>query len=55
MGSAFETWNDVSGAIYMGAGTSWEVIWLLVSAVMCVAACWLGSKHENDAYKKMED
>ena len=54
MGSAFDTWNDVDGAYYMGAGTSWEVIWLLLSIVICVVALWMGARHELDAYKSAE-
>lgn len=55
MGSAIDTWNDAAGAIYMGAGTSWELIWLVVSAAMCVAAIYIGGKHEADAYREAED
>ena len=55
MGSAFDTWNEVAGAIYMGAGSSWELIWLLVSIAMCVIACIVGSKHELDAYKREQE
>jgi len=55
MGSNFDTWNDVAGPIYMGANSSWEVIWLIVSIVMCLAALWVGSRHELDAYKKADN
>jgi hypothetical protein len=54
MGSDFDTWNGLTGAYYMGAGSSWELIWLLVSIVMCVVALWMGATHELDAYKKAE-
>ena len=54
MGSSFDTWNDVAGAYYMGASSSWEVIWLVVSIVFCVWALVLGSRHELDAYNKAE-
>ena len=55
MGSAFESWDAVEGAYYMGAGTSWEVIWLVVSIVMCIVALIAGSRHEKEAYKKAEN
>ena len=55
MGSAFDTWNEIAGPIYMGANTSWETIWLAVSAAICVIALVIGSRHELDAYKKMDD
>ncbi len=52
MGSAFDTWNDIAGPIYMGANSSWETIWLVVSVACCVLALVVGSRHELDAYKK---
>ena len=54
MGSPFSTgtWNGVEGAYYMGLGTSWELIWLLVSIAMCVLALIVGGSHESKAYKK---
>ena len=55
MGSAFSDWAEFTGPIYMGANTSWEVIWFLVSVAICVAALVIGSRHELDAYKRMKD
>ena len=55
MGSAFSDWAQFEGPIYMGANTSWEVIWTLVAAVLCVIALIIGSRHELDAYKRMKD
>lgn len=52
MGFDIETWNEIAGPIYMGANTSSEVIWTVVSAVLCVIALIVGSKHELDAYKR---
>ena len=56
MGAPFETgtWNGVTGAYYMGLNSGWEVVWLVVSIVMCVGALWVGHKHESEAYKKAE-
>ena len=55
MGSHIKDWAEASGAMYMGANTSWEVIWTCVAAGLCVLALIVGSKHELDAYKKMRD
>ena len=54
MGSVFETWNDVAGAIYPGAGGAWEHIWLWLSIAMCVMALWKGHQHESEAYEKIK-
>jgi len=53
MGSIFDSWNDVAGAYYMGAGTSWEAIWLIVSIILCLWSCIAGSRHELEANKKV--
>lgn len=55
MGSIFDTWNGVEGAIYPGAGGMWEHFWLYISIAMCVVALWLGHAHETEAYKKAEN
>lgn len=55
MGSDFDTWTGVEGAYYMGASSSWELIWLIVAVVMCVVALVNGARHELDAYQNMED
>ena len=55
MGSAFSDWALFEGPTYMGANTSWEVIWTLVAAGCCVAALVVGSRHELDAYKRMKE
>lgn len=43
-----------SGAYYVGYGSG-EVIWLLVAIVLCVVPLIVGSRHELDAYKKVQD
>lgn len=53
MGSSFDNWDTVTGAYYMGANSSWEVIWTLVALAICIIALIAGSRHELDAYKKM--
>lgn len=54
MGSEFADWALFKGPMYMGANSSWEVIWTLVAAGICVVALVVGSRHELDAYKRME-
>lgn len=53
MGAEFADWSLYQGAMYMGANSSWEVIWTFLAAGLCVAALVAGSRHEQDAYKKM--
>lgn len=55
MGSAFDSWNEVTGPIYMGANSSWEFIWFIVAVVLCILPLIVGSRHELDAYKKMAE
>ena len=45
----------VEGAMYMGANSNWEVIWTLISVLVCIWALVVGSRHELDAYKKAEN
>jgi len=54
MGSAFSDWAEATGPMYMGANSSWEVIWTLVAVVICLFALYMGSKHELDAYKRLK-
>ena len=54
MGSAYSDWAEFTGPLYMGANSSWEVIWTLVAVVLCIVALVAGSKHELDAYKRMK-
>lgn len=55
MGSHIKDWAEASGGMYMGTGTSWEVIWTGVAAGLCVLALIVGSRHELDAYKKIQE
>lgn len=54
MGSSFDSWDGIEGAYYMGAGTSWEVIWLVISIALCIGSLYVGAKHELDAYQAVE-
>ena len=55
MGSDISDWAEAAGAIYMGANSSWEIIWTVVAAGCLVLALVVGSKHELDAYNKAEE
>lgn len=55
MGFDIDTWNDIAGPIYMGANTSWEVTWTVLSVVCCVVALVVGSAHEKAAYRREQD
>ena len=54
MGSTIVSWDTFEkGAMYLGAGTSWEAIWLILSIVLCIIALVAGSRHEKAAYRKI--
>ena len=57
MGWPFEeaSWNEISGAIYMGLGGSMPVIWTLLAAALCVIAIIVGMSHELSAYKRITE
>ena len=50
-GAPFDTgsWEGVTESYYAGAGG--ELIWLIISIVLCVAALIGGHIHETVAYK----
>ncbi len=52
IGTNITDWSAVDGAYYAGAGT--ELIWLIVSIVLCVVSLVAGSRHEQAAYKKVK-
>ena len=47
------TWDVAEGAYYAAIGS--EMIWIILSVVLCVVALIAGSKHELDAYKKADN
>ncbi|MEM1300479.1 MAG: hypothetical protein AAGH68_14495 [Pseudomonadota bacterium] len=55
MGWPFDeaSWNNVEGAYYSAVGS--EMIWFLITVVICLVALFSGAKHELDAYKREED
>jgi len=54
MGFDYASVDDMTGAIFMGAGTSMSMIWFLLAVLVCLYALWSGQKHEHDAYKKLK-
>lgn len=54
MGFDLASVDEMSGAIFMGAGSSMSMIWFIIAALLCVVALWSGKKHEHDAYKKLK-
>lgn len=55
MGWPFDTptFDGVEGAYYSAMGS--EMLWLILSAALCVAALVVGSKHELDAYRREQE
>ena len=53
MGFDLATVDDMSGAIFMGAGSSMSMIWFLIAAALCVIALIVGNRHEHNSYKKL--
>ena len=54
MGFDYASADDMTGAIFMGAGTSMSMVWFILAALICVYALWNGNRHEHDAYKKIK-
>ena len=54
MGFNFANANEMTGAIFMGAGGAMPSIWVWISVAICVVACIVGARHELDAYKKIK-
>lgn len=53
MGFDLATVDEMTGAIFTGAGSSMSMIWFVIAAILCVIALISGNKHEHDAYKKL--
>ena len=54
MGAKYSNWALYEGPIYMGANSSWEVIWTLLAVILCVVAVISGSRHEHASYRRMK-
>lgn len=54
MGFDLATVDEMSGAIFTGAGTSMSMVWFVIAAVICVFALWSGNRHEHKAYKRLK-
>lgn len=51
IGTNISDWSTVDGAYYAGAGS--ELIWLIVSIILCLAFLVAGARHEKAAYSKV--
>ena len=54
MGFDLASVDEVTGAIFMGAGSSMSMVWFILAVLVCLYALWSGQKHEHDAYKKLK-
>ncbi|MEM7438712.1 MAG: hypothetical protein AAF393_03865 [Pseudomonadota bacterium] len=54
MGFNLASVDEMTGAIFTGAGTSMSMVWFLIAAGVCVVALWSGQRHEHEAYKKLK-
>lgn len=54
MGFDYATTDDMTGAIFIGAGSSMSMVWFLIAAALCVLAIWAGNRHEHASYKKLK-
>lgn len=52
IGAPFENWSDVAGASYYTGLGGGELIWLVISIVLCVLAILVGHSHENKINSK---
>ncbi len=46
------TWTDVSGPIFMGAGTAMPGVFTVIGIVICIAALVIGQRAEAAKYAK---
>ncbi len=53
MGTEIKDWAAAEGAYYTGYGSG-EMIWLIVAIILCIVPLIIGSRHEFDAYKKLQ-
>lgn len=54
MGFDLASVDEMTGAIFMGAGGSMSMVWFILAALICVYALWSGNRHEHDAYNKLK-
>ncbi len=52
IGAPFEFWDAVAGASYYAGLGGGELIWLVISIVLCVLAILVGHSHENKINSK---
>jgi|GEM_PF-1144179 len=49
-GFSFDSWADVTGAMYIGVGS--EGTWTVIAVVVCVVALAMGASSEKAHYDK---
>lgn len=54
MGWPFEeaSWSVAEGAYHAAVGS--EMLWIGLSAAVCIASLIVGAMHENDAYRRAD-
>ncbi len=55
MGFDLASVDEMTGAIFTGAGSSMSVVWAVIAALICLYAVWSGKRHEHDAYDKLRN
>ena len=48
-GAQFSNWGDVADSAYYTGHNSGELLWLLLSILLCILALWWGHRHESAA------
>ena len=54
MGFDYASTDEMTGAIFTGAGSGMTMVWFIIAAAICVFAIWAGNRHEHAAYKKLK-
>ena len=47
IGAQFSNWGEVVDAAYYAGYGGGEALWLFVSIILCIVACFWGHTHEN--------
>ncbi len=54
MGFDYASVEEMTGAVFTGAGSAMSMVWFLLAVLVCIYTLWTGYKHEHDAYKKLK-
>ena len=56
MGFPYESasWDNVDGAMFVGAGSFAPGFYTFVAAVICIVVLWKGNQSEHDRYAKVQ-